>query len=224
MAAASNIKAPRLTFSPKYKPLFDRYHPARYFVITGGRGSGKSFAVSTAVGADHMAADYNTLYLRQTLVSAHVSIIPEFYEKMELMGLANSVTKSNTDIRNRFTGWHIYFRGIQTSRGSNEAQLKSIKRIGLALVDEAQELVDEAAFDRIDLTLRDKGVKNRVCLSLNPTDKKHWIYRRFFKERGVPDDFNGVYGDPCNTSTLKILFFSAIFCRLSGFMVCAEKA
>ncbi len=32
------------------------------------------------------------------------------------------------------------------------------------------------------------------------------------------------YFDKRNTSTLKILFFSAIFCRLSGFMVCAEKA
>ena len=192
---------PRLLFSRKYQPLFARNHPCRYFVITGGRGSGKSYAISTAVGADHCSADYNILYLRQTLVSAHVSIIPEFYEKMELMGLADAVIKSNTDMRNRFTGWRIYFRGIQTSRGSNEAQLKSIKRIGLALVDEAQELVDEASFDRIDFTLRDKGIKNRVMLSLNPTNKNHWIYRRFFKERGVADDFNGVVGDTCYIHT-----------------------
>lgn len=199
--APTTSNQPRLTFCRKYQPLFDRLHPCRYFVVTGGRGSGKSYAISTAVGADHCSADYNTLYLRQTLVSAHVSIIPEFYEKMELMGLADTVVKSNTDLRNRFTGWRIYFRGIQTSRGSNEAQLKSIKRIGLALVDEAQELVDEKAFDRIDYTLRDKGIKNRVILSLNPTDKKHWIYRRFFKERGVPDDFNGVVGDTCYIHT-----------------------
>lgn len=170
-ANSNSAAAPRITFCRKYMPLFTRDMPCRYYVVTGGRGSGKSFAISTAVCADHCSAPYNTLYLRQTLVSANVSIIPEFFEKLQLMGLADTVTKSNNDIKNLYTGWHIYFRGIQTSRGSNEAQLKSIKRIGLALVDEAQELVDDAAFDRIDFTLRDKGLRNRVMLSLNPTHK-----------------------------------------------------
>lgn len=200
-ANSNSAAAPRITFCRKYMPLFTRDMPCRYYVVTGGRGSGKSFAISTAVCADHCSAPYNTLYLRQTLVSANVSIIPEFFEKLQLMGLADTVTKSNNDIKNLYTGWHIYFRGIQTSRGSNEAQLKSIKRIGLALVDEAQELVDEAAFDRIDFTLRDKGLRNRVMLSLNPTHKKHWIYRRFFRERGVADDFCGVAGDTCYIHT-----------------------
>lgn len=199
--ATMEATARKLTFNRKYAPLFDAACPCRYFIITGGRGSGKSFAVSSAVSADHCQADYNTLYLRQTLVSAHVSIIPEFYEKLELMGLQDSVVKSKTDMRNIRTGWQILFRGIQTSRGSNVAQLKSIKRVGLALVDEAQELVDEAAFDRIDLSLRDKGLHNRVWLSLNPTDKTLWIYRRFFKDRGIADDFNGIFGDTCYIHT-----------------------
>lgn len=191
----------KIVFNRKYAPLFNPACPCRYFIVTGGRGSGKSYAISSAVATDHATADYNILYLRQTLVSAKVSIIPEFYEKLELMGLAGIVTKSNTDMRNTSTNFSMFFRGIQTSRGSNEAQLKSIKRIGLALVDEAQELVDEAAFDRIDLTLRDVDIKNRVILSLNPTDKKHWIYRRFFAERNVPDDFNGIVGDTCYIHT-----------------------
>ena len=42
-----------------------------------------------------------------------------------------------TEISSRTSPWQIYFRGIQTSRGSNEAQLKSIKRVGLAIIDEA---------------------------------------------------------------------------------------
>jgi len=191
----------RFHFSPKYRPLFDASCPCRYYIITGGRGSGKSFALSSAVSITHCQADYNILYLRQTLVSAHVSIIPEFFEKLELMGMDGAVAKSKTDMRNIHTGWRIFFRGIQTSRGSNEAQLKSIKRVGLVLVDEAQELVDESAFDRIDLSLRDKGLRNRVWLSLNPTDKTHWIYRRFFLERGIPDDFNGIVGDTCYIHT-----------------------
>lgn len=197
--AASNVR--RFVFNDKYQPLFSHDCPCRYYIITGGRGSGKSYAISSAVSVDHCKADYNTLYLRQTLVSAHVSIIPEYYEKLELMGMSDSVARSNTTMRNLDTGWSIYFRGIQTARGSNVAQLKSIKRVGLALVDEAQELVDEEAFDRIDLSLRDKGVRNRVWVSMNPPGKNHWIYRRFFKERGIAEDYNGIAGDTCYIHT-----------------------
>jgi predicted phage terminase large subunit-like protein len=192
---------PRLDFHAKYEPLFNRDTPCRYFMITGGRGSGKSFAISTALCNDQANATYNTLYLRQTLVSAHISIIPEFWEKIELLKLESAFERNLTEISCRFSPWKIFFRGIQTSRGSNEAQLKSIKSVGLALIDEAQELIDEAAFDRIDYSLRDKGQRNRVFFSLNPTNDKHWIYRRFFQERGVPDDFNGIVGDTCYIHT-----------------------
>lgn len=190
-----------LRLSPRYAPLFDFSPPVRYYIVTGGRGSGKSFAISTAVMADQAEADYNILYLRQTLVSAEVSIIPEFYEKAEMMGFGDILKKSNTSMLNRVTGWRVFFKGIQTSSRDNIAQLKSVKRVGLALVDEAQELTNEEAFDRIDLSLRDKGVRNRIVLSLNPTAKSHWIYRRFFKAREVAEDFNGIRGDACYIHT-----------------------
>jgi hypothetical protein len=169
--------------------------------MTGGRGSGKSFAQSLAVAKEQDTANYNTLYLRQTLVSAYISIIPEYWEKIEMLAEADRFLKLKTEVMNLNTRYSIYFRGIQSSRGSNEAQLKSIKRVGLVLVDEAQELTDEDAFDRIDFSLRDIGIRNRVIISLNPTNKQHWIYRRFFEERGIPDDFNGIAGDTCYIHT-----------------------
>ena len=123
-----------LRFSPKYAPLFDFSAPVRYYIVTGGRGSGKSFAISTAVMADQAEADYNILYLRQTLVSAEVSIIPEFYEKAALLGFGEVLKKSNSSMLNRATGRRVFFKGIQTSSRDNIAQLKSLKRVGLALV------------------------------------------------------------------------------------------
>ena len=32
---------------------------------------------------------------------------------------------------------------------------------------------------------------NRVLLILNPTTKEHWVYQRFFQNRGIADGFNG---------------------------------
>lgn len=190
-----------ILLNPKYLPLLKPIPGVRYYIITGGRGSGKSFAGSLAYADELSRAHYNMLYLRQTLVSARISIIPEFYEKLELLGQTGSFTQGLTEIVNTRTECKLYFRGIQTSRKSNEAQLKSIKGIGRVLVDEAQEFVDEGAFDRLDFSLRDVGSPNAITMSMNPTHKNHWIYRRFFKEPGIADDFNGVVGDTCYVHT-----------------------
>lgn len=194
-------KTRRIQFHPKYKPLFQRDLPCRYFIVTGGRGSGKSYAISTAVTAIHAQADFNSLYLRQTLASANGSIIPEFWEKASLLEVEPILRRIGNDIHNTETGYRLMFRGIQTSKGSNVAQLKSLKRVGLILVDEAQELVDEDVFDRIDLSMRDRDVRSRIILSLNPTDKDHWIHCRFFAAREIADDFNGIAGDTCYIHT-----------------------
>ena len=190
-------------FDISYYPLFCRPSGIRYYIITGGRGSGKSYADSTSV-CDELVNDpvfHNILYLRQTLTSAHISIIPEFMEKIDLLGYGNHVYTTKQEIVNKKNGTKIYFRGIQSSKGSNEANLKSIPNVGTVIVDEAQELVDEAAFDRIDLSLRSSDIRNNVILSLNPTDSSHWICRRFFDERGIKEDFNGIYKDTCYIHT-----------------------
>lgn len=193
-------------FSEKYIPLFRRPKGVRYFIVTGGRGSGKSYAIATAESDEivNLPVNQNILYLRQTLTSAHISIIPEFMEKIGLLGYDSHVFPKKQEIVNLETGSQIYFRGIQSSKGSNEANLKSIPNIGTVIVDEAQELVDEAAFDRIDLSLRSAEIRNTVILSLNPTDETLWICRRFFDERGIAEDFNGIdprYPDTCYIHT-----------------------
>lgn len=194
----------KLIFADAYEPLFDPQTPCRYFIITGGRDSGKSFAISTALCCSLMSGSNgkNVLYLRQTLTSAHISIIPEFWEKIRLLQAESQFDRTKTEIVNCETGATIFFRGIQTSKGTNEANLKSVKNVATVLIDEAQELVDEDAFDRIDLSIRENDVPNRVILSLNPTsDANHWIYRRFFRDRGVQDDFNGVVENACYIHT-----------------------
>ena len=68
--------------------------------------------------------------------------------------------------------------------------LKSLQGITTWVVDEAEELVDEQKFDTIDLSVRQQGKPNRIILILNPTTKEHFIYRRFFEDRGVQEGSN----------------------------------
>ena len=139
----------RITYNSKYKPLF-RKARTRYKIVTGGRGSGKSFAISSALVCDTYNDDFNTLFTRYTMVAAHDSIIPEFVDKVSLLQLDNDFHITRQDVLNKASGGGILFRGLMVSSKNQVARLKSIAKVKRLIIDEAQELVDEELFDTID--------------------------------------------------------------------------
>jgi phage terminase large subunit len=172
-----------IELNKKYIPLF--VSDSRYYVITGGRGSGKSFALNSFLLLLTYEVGHVILFTRYTLVSAHISIIPEFVEKIEMAGLEQDFTITKDEIVNNRTKSKILFKGIKTSSGTQTANLKSLSGVTTFVLDEAEELVDEDVFDKIDLSVRHNTKQNRVILILNPTTKEHFIYQRFFETRGV---------------------------------------
>ena len=182
-----------ITLNHKYQPLF--VNDTRYFIITGGRGSSKSFGVASFTNLLSFENDHKILFTRQTMTSAHLSIIPEFQDKIDIMKLNGAFEVNKNEILNKASKSEIIFRGIKTSSGDQTANLKSLQGVTTWILDEAEELTDELIFDKINLSIRQKGKQNRVILILNPSTKEHWIYKRFFQERGVPDGFNGIKDD-----------------------------
>jgi phage terminase large subunit len=182
-----------ITLNSKYYPLFE--NDTRYFIITGGRGSSKSFGVGTFTNLLSFEQGHKILFTRQTMTSAHLSIIPEFQEKIDLMELNPLFEINKSEIKNLQSKSDIIFRGIKTSSGDQTANLKSLQGVTTWILDEAEELTDETTFDKINLSIRQKGKQNRVILILNPATKEHWIYKRFFEDRGVQEGFNGIKDD-----------------------------
>jgi phage terminase large subunit len=158
---------------------------SRYFIVTGGRGSSKSFSVTTFLLLLTNESNHVILFTRYTLVSAGISIIPEFIEKIELMGLESDFIITKDEIINKNTNSKIIFKGIKTSSGTQTANLKSLQGVTTWVLDEAEELTDEDVFDKIDLSIRHKTKQNRVILILNPTTKEHFIYNKFFESKGI---------------------------------------
>jgi phage terminase large subunit len=158
---------------------------SRYFIITGGRGSSKSFSATTFLCLLTRDSGHIILFTRYTLVSASISIIPEFIEKIEMLGLVDEFLITKDEIINIKSGSKIIFKGIKTSSGTQTANLKSLQGVTTWVLDEAEELTDEDTFDKIDLSIRHKTKQNRVILILNPTTKEHFIYNKFFESRGV---------------------------------------
>ena len=177
-----------INLNPKYKPLLNS--DSRYIITTGGRGSGKSFTINTMILLLTFEEGHNILFTRYTMTSAYTSIIPEFLEKIEMLGLEDQFEVNRTEITNKVTGNRIYFKGLKTGSGNQTAALKSLSGITCWVCDEAEEIPEEELFDKIDLSIRTKGVHNKVILVMNPATKEHWIYKRFFESRGIPAGAN----------------------------------
>lgn len=178
-----------INLNPKYIPLFKSED--RYYVITGGRGSGKSFGISLFLLNLTYEKGHKVLFSRYTLMSAQTSIIPEFIEKIDLMDKHNDFRITKDEIINLTTGSSIMFKGIRTSSGNQTAALKSLNGVTTFVLDEAEELINEDDFNKIDFSIRSQLKQNRCILVLNPATKEHWIYQRFFQFKGIEGGYNG---------------------------------
>jgi len=190
-----------LDISYRYQPLFDVPKGVDTFVITGGRNSSKSFAVGLASVIKTVQENHRILYTRYTLTSASDSIIPEIQEKISLLNYDDKfhITK-NSIISNKNQG-KIVFKGIKTSSGNQTANLKSLKNFSMFILEEAEEMPNENDWTKVCESIRSVDVQPIYVLILNPTTKEHWIYNKFFEDKGVPEGFNGVKDNICYIHT-----------------------
>ena len=182
---------------PIYYPL---YQDKENFIIlvTGGRGSGKSYATSAFIERltfEMTPIDkivHQILYTRYTMVSAHMSVIPEFMEKVEMDGTEKYFSVTKTDVINKMTKSRIMFRGIKVSSGVQTAKLKSIHGITTFVCDEAEEWTNEQDFEKIMLSIRQKGIQNRIIIIMNPCDSNHFIYKKYIEKTHKLVEIDGI--------------------------------
>ena len=180
-----------------YHPLYEDKEKF-IILITGGRGSGKSFNASTFIErltfemTEAQKIVHQIIYTRYTMVSAGMSIIPEMMEKIDLDGTTKYFKTTKTDIVNKMTKSRIMFRGIKTSSGNQTAKLKSIQGITTFVCDEAEEWTNEEEFDKIMLSIRKKGIQNRIIIIMNPCDSNHFIYKKYIENTHKLVEIDGV--------------------------------
>lgn len=182
---------PRIKPQAIYYPLYTD-KDTFVFLITGGRGSGKSYNASTFIERLTYKKGHTVLYCRYTMVSANMSVIPEFAEKIEDDHHSKDFKVRKTDVINKRTKSKVLFRGIHTSSGNQTAKLKSINGLTGFVVDEAEEWVSESDFEKIMLSIRQKGIRNFVIIIMNPCDDNHWVYKRFIEKTHKIVYYDGV--------------------------------
>lgn len=165
------------TIDEIFKPLYTS--KKRYFFLTGGRGSTKTYSVHDFVAKLTYETGHGILFTRYTMKSAEKSVIPEFKMTLERLGITKDFHITQTTATNLRTGSFIFFSGIKTSQGDQTANLKSLPGITTWIIEEGEDFNDEKTFDSIDDSIRKKGIQNRVIWIMNPTVKEHFIYTRW---------------------------------------------
>lgn len=163
----------------KYKPLYTT--KKRYICLTGGRGSGKTYAVHEFIARLTYEKGHGILFTRYTMVTAEKSIIPEFSATLQRLGIYQDFHITKTHVYNKHTGSFIFFSGIKTSSGDQTANLKSLPGITTWVIEEGEDYKDAQSFRDIDDSIRKKGFQNRVIWIQNPSyADESFFYKRFF--------------------------------------------
>lgn len=157
----------------------------RYVYEKGGRGSGKSYAITDYALRITYDQGRVVLFLRYTMIAASISIVPEFEAAMEREGVRGEFDISGSEITNRLTGSKIIFKGVKTSSLNQTANLKSIQGLTDVIYDEFEEHPDRESFDKLDESIREVSATNKVVLCSNALHKQSWQHREFWEESGL---------------------------------------
>lgn len=180
--------------TPVHKVYYPLYEDKDKFIvlITGGRGSGKSFEMSRFLSRLTFEKNHRILYCRYTMTSASKSIIPEVMDKIDRDGTSSMFYITKDKLINRYTSSSILFMGIRSQSGNQTAKLKSIQGLSTFVCDEAEEWTSEEEFDKILLSVRQKGVRNRVIIVMNPSNTNHFVYRRYIENTHRIEVIDGI--------------------------------
>lgn len=183
-----------ISFSEKYESLFflleNEFPEVDTVLISGGRDSGKTFAVGCFVGSAANQYNHRILYTRQTMSSTNNSITRALDNRLELLGVQDDFIFANNDYQSKINKGLISITGQKTSTGTQTAKLKSLENYSIFITDEGEELTSYEDWEKIKRSMRATDVQCLSVISFNPPTKAHWIYSQWYEN--VPEGFNGV--------------------------------
>lgn len=211
-----------VTFSDIYQPLFDllearnvvndrsftdlyNSEEQEYWInlskvttvlMSGGRDSGKSFALSCFNPIAARDYGHRVLYTRQTMSSTDNSITEALENRIEMLGmesdfvLANKIYSLKNDNQGNERVGKISITGQKTSVGTQTAKLKSLEDFSIFETDEGEELESYESWNKTKRSMRAKDVQTLSIIVFNPPTTEHWLYEQFYTD--VPEGFNGV--------------------------------
>lgn len=175
----------QFTFLDAYAPLF--YEDKTYWLISGGRGSGKSTQVSAIFLMKLVGQDFfRGVLARYTQRSISSSIYRDILDLIQAWGLTSALKISGDEIVNPANGNMIITHSMKISEGTTTAKGKGLSNVTHLLIDEATEIPSEEEYVKLVDSFRRPG-ERRIYLCFNPTTKGSWIFKRWYLPDGRPN-------------------------------------
>ena len=154
------FKLPKILDVPdKLMPLIDRFNDFRYFLLEGGRASGKSQTIARFI--TYLCEQYNLRVTcgRETQNTIEESVYTIFADLIRTFNLNFNVGASKID--HRVTNSAIRFRGFREQGATN---IKGLEGVDILWVEEAQAITKQT-LDVIIPTIRKENSK--IIWSMN---------------------------------------------------------
>lgn len=184
----------RLSFAPKFKPLFQ---PKRYKTFHGGRGGAKSWAAARALVIMAASKKLRILCTREVQNSIKDSVHKLLKDQIEMLGLNPWFRITNESITSA-SGSEFLFKGLRF----DPLGIKSTEGVDICWVEEAQSVSSDSWAILIP-TIRKEG--SEIWVTFNPGEEQDPTYQRFIVN--PPDDSITVevnyYDNPCLPDTLR---------------------
>ena len=173
-------------FLPAYAPIF--YEDKTYWVISGGRASGKSTNIAAYFLMKLMGKDYfRGVIARYTSKALTNSIYRDILDLIGQWRLTGYLEIKGDEIRNKLNDNLILTHAMKLAEGTISAKGKGLARVTHLLIDEATELPSEEEYLKLVDSFRQKGTERRIFILFNPTSKNHWLFKRFYLPDGQPN-------------------------------------
>ncbi len=172
-----------------YEPLFTG--SARYIILMGGRGAGRSTVASQYALAKLMSPEYfRCAVMRYILGDIRNSIYREITDRAEENGVLNTLDINDSMMKINYQANSINAVGFKKSSGDQKSKLKSLASYNTVIIEEADEVMEED-FMQLDDSLRTVKGDIKIIMLLNPPAKSHWIVKRWLKL--LPSEEKGFY-------------------------------
>ena len=166
----------------------------RYRVVKGSRASKKSKTAALWFIFNLMKyPDANLLVVRKVYRTLQNSCFSDLCWAIRRLGVERywKVTKSPLELIYTPTGQRILFVGLDDPLKITSISVPKGVLCWMWL-EEAYEVTDEEAFDRLDESIRGQlheGLFTHITITFNPWSERHWLKKRFFDAEPNPNLF-----------------------------------
>lgn len=172
-----------------FKVLYKLPDRTNMIVIIGGRGGAKTYEVSKYVTYNATVKKKRCVILRDEKALIKDTILNEIflrYDKANTNGrLDSECEKLKTGIVDKKTGKElVYTKGFRASANEKKANMKGMSDIDIAVIEEAEDIIDFDQFNTFVDSLRKDGCI--VIVILNTPDIGHFIIKNFFDTETAP--------------------------------------